>query len=50
MTIYPQSIQSFGPYKETEDKFYIEYKGSNGRVQKDTFVSSDRKKVLKHLM
>jgi len=24
--IYPQSVQSFGPIKETEDKFYIEFK------------------------
>ncbi len=24
--IYPNSIQSFGPLKETEEKFYIELK------------------------
>jgi len=49
-TIYPQSVQSFGPIKETEDKFYIEFKYDNGRIQKDTYISDDRKKVLKQLM
>jgi len=48
--IYPHSIQSFGPIKETEDKFYIELKGENNRVSKDTYISTDRKKVLKQLM
>jgi len=26
LVIYPQSIQSFGPLKETEDRFFIEFK------------------------
>jgi len=49
MLIYPQSIQSFGPLKETEDRFYLEFKTTRGNVQKDLFVAEDRAKVLKQL-
>jgi len=49
MLIYPQSIQSFGPLKETEDRFYLEFKTTRGTIQKDLFVAEDRAKVLKQL-
>jgi len=49
LVIYPQSIQSFGPLKETEDRFYIEFKTMRGNIQKDLYIAEDRAKVLKQL-
>ena len=49
LILYPQVVQSFGPIKETEDKFYFDYKDQQGAVQRDVFQAFDRKRVLKSL-
>lgn len=49
LLLYPQVIQSFGPIKETEDRFYLDYNDPKGVVQRDVFQAEDRKKILRSL-
>jgi len=49
LLLYPQVVQSFGPIKETEDRFYFDYKDTKGEVIRDVFQVEDRKKILRSL-
>jgi len=49
LVIYPQSIQSFGPVKETEDRFHLEFKTTRGNIQKDVFIAEERSRILRQL-
>ena len=43
LTLYPQAVLSFGPIKETEDKFYFEFKVSFDRFGLLRFLESQRR-------
>jgi len=49
LLLYPQVVQSFGPIKETEDRFYFDYKDTKGEVVREIFQVEDRKKILRSL-